>query len=135
MSFKAPCFSSSSQLPNYCHRTVYNILLWFLCLCGISCYFSSLISYFVYLGLFFLSWWAWLKAYQFVYLSQKPAFAFIDLYYFVVSILFVSLWCLLFPSLCWLWALFFSFFLVPLGSRLGVSLRFFLFLEEGWYHY
>ena len=28
----------------------------------------------------------------------------------------------------------FSFFLVPLGSRLGVYLRFFLFLEEGLYH-
>ena len=147
--------SISSLLPNLLAYKC-SILLWFLYLCGISCYFSSFHFLFWLFGSFlFSSWWVWLEVYQF-YLFRKPAYGFIDLSFIFLSFFFLSfflsfflpsflpsslppflpsflpsfppsllpsflpfflsffsfwsllpLWSLLFPSFCWLWALYF----------------------------
>ena len=66
----------------------------FLHLCEISCNFSSLISYFIWVLPLFL--WAWLKAYSFVYLFNL--FIFLDsshLFFLKFIYLFIYFW------LCW----------------------------------
>ena len=109
------------------------IFMTFLYLCNISSYFSSFISYFVYLGLLlFLFLMSLAKVYQF-HLSFKKTSSWFHWCFLLVFISISSL-ILVFPLFCWLWALFVLVFLVLLGSRLSY-LRIFLFLVEGLYCY
>ena len=104
--------------------------------CGISYFFLFFISYFVWLG-------------PFSFLLGESDQRFVNLFIFskyqLLVLLILSLkkyslfylfpiWSLLFPSFCLLWVLLVLFFLILLGGRLG-CLKFFLFLEEGLYHY
>ena len=95
--------------PIYWHIPVHNFSHYFLYLYDIDYYFSSFISHFTWV--LFFSWWAWLKIYQF-YLPFPKKQLLVSL---IFSIVFWSLFylfplsSLLFPSFCWLWALFFFF--------------------------
>ena len=57
----------------------------------------------------FFSWWAWLKVYQFCLSFQKISSWFHYLFYCLLFLFYLVLLQPLFPSLCWLWTLFFSF--------------------------
>ena len=88
---------------------------------------SLLILFIWVLSLFF-------KLINFVYVFEKPPqFHWLFYYFFGLYFYLLPLWSLFF-SLCWLRALF-VLFLVPLGGSPGAYLRFFLFIEEGLFHY
>ena len=115
------------------HITVYNILmifmsLWYQLLFLLShflfCLFGSFLSFLMSLA----------ESLSVCLSLPKASFCFhwsllfCGLYFICFSLIFIISFLMLTLGFV------FSFFLVPLGSRLGVYLRFFLFLEEGLYH-
>ena len=100
------------------HLTVHSILLWifFFNFCGISCNFSSFISYFIYLDLLsFLLGEPGQRFVNFIYPFKEPSLSFISSIAFSICIFFIS-------SLIFV----ISFFLLTLGfvcSSLSDSFR------------
>ena len=67
----------------------FSFFFFFLYFCSIVCYFSSFISYFVYLSPPFSSWWSWLEVYWFLFILSKKWFYW-PFYFFLISIYFFS---------------------------------------------
>ena len=113
------------------HIIIASILLqFFLYLWIISCYFSFLISYFVFWGHLSSSWWAWPEVCQFHLPFQKTSSWFYWFFsllkdisiWLISSVIFTIFFLLLIPD-------FVLIFIILLSGRLGY-LRFIMFLKR-----
>ena len=109
-----------------------SILLWFFISLWYCLFILFHFLFCLFGSFFFLSWWTWLKAYQFCLCFKKTIFSFIDLFIVFLGF-FISSLSLLLHSFCWFGFCLFFFFLIPLDGSLDCSLEIFLFLEIGLY--